>query len=156
MLVYSSYIPSNGRSWIILFCSVVNKSFFSYKDEHRIVLTGKCKKIRIKLALTPITTMGIRRVKRITVSRRFVSVKREINFVFKVPKATRLNNQMEYTAERTIPAVEKSRTVLFLEKTPRNNRSSPKKLEVPGKLIFARVNIKKKNVKIGITVTRPP
>jgi hypothetical protein len=79
-----------------------------------------------------------------------------MNRVLRVPKATRLKSHTEYTADKTIPAVENSSTVLFLENTPTNKRSSPRKFEVPGKLIFARVKEKKKKQKSGITVTSPP
>jgi len=55
-----------------------------------------------------------------------------------------------------MPAVEKKSTVLFLIKTPTKSRSSPKKLEVPGKPIFAIEKRKKAVAKRGILVTTPP
>jgi len=110
----------------------------------------------MKLAETPKITIGIRSEARIAASLLVISVKREIKRVLSVPKTTRLNNQTEYTADSTTPRVEKRRTVLFLEKTPKNNKSSPIKFDVPGKLIFARVKEKKKKENSGITVTRPP
>jgi hypothetical protein len=50
---------------------------------------------------------------RIAHSRREISEKREIYVVFSVPNTTRLYSQTEYTADKTIPAVENSSVVLF-------------------------------------------
>ena len=109
----------------------------------------------MKLAETPKITIGIRSEARIAASLLVISVKREIKRVLSVPKTTRLNNQTEYTADSTTPRVEKRRTVLFLEKTPKNNKSSPIKFDVPGKPIFANVNIKKNIANNGIVCTKP-
>jgi hypothetical protein len=52
--------------------------------------------------------------------------------------------------------VENSRTVLFFAKIPKNSNSSPRKFEVPGKLILAKVNAKNAVANSGITETSPP
>lgn len=57
--------------------------------------TGKCTKSRTKPAVRPRTIIGISSASRIRNSLRFRSVNSEIYVVFKVPKATRLNSQVE-------------------------------------------------------------
>jgi hypothetical protein len=117
--------------------------------------TGKCTKSRTKLAVKPSRSIGMSSESRIKNSRRVKSVNSEMYVVFSVPKATRLNSQVEYTAPSTIPAVENRSTVLFPAKIPKKTSSSPRKLEVPGKLMFARVKAKNMPQKSGITVTTP-
>jgi hypothetical protein len=53
-------------------------------------------------------------------------------------------------ALKTMPEPAKSTTQGLVCKMPPRIKSSPGKLEVPGKLIFARVKIKKNTEKTGI------
>jgi hypothetical protein len=74
----------------------------------------------------------------------------------RVPKQTRLNSHIEYNALKTIPRPPQKAANEFRPKTPSNITNSPIKFEVPGKLIFANVNKRKKIVNQGIKITRPP
>jgi hypothetical protein len=67
----------------------------------------------MKFALKPKIIIEIKSITRIANSRREISEKREIYVVFNVPNTTRLYNQTEYTADKTIPAVENNNVVLF-------------------------------------------
>jgi hypothetical protein len=124
--------------------------------EKRMVLTGRCKKSSIKFPLIPRTNIGTRKDVKIKNSRLLISLNLIMYVVFNVPNATLLYNHTEYTAERTIPAVENNKVVLLFVKIPIKSSSSPKKFDVPGKLIFASVNANKKNEKSGMTATSPP
>lgn len=119
-------------------------------------LTARDKKSLMKFELKPKIILVTVKIISITASRRVKSEKREIYRVFRVPKATRLYLQVEYTAERTIPEVAKIRTKLLFLKIPRNSKISPRKFDVPGKLLFARVNLNRATENRGLTVTRPP
>lgn len=118
--------------------------------------TGRHTKSMINVPLTPRTNIGRSSVLNSRTSRAFRSVNSVMYCVFSVPNTTRLYSHTEYAAERTIPAVEKSRTVLFCAKIPRKISNSPRKFEVAGKLIFASVKAKKNVAKRGITVATPP
>lgn len=130
--------------------------YLGSSEEITIAFTGRCTKSRTKLAVSPRITIGISKESRIRNSLRLRSVNSEMYVVFRVPNATRLNSQVEYTAPKTIPAVENNSTALFPAKIPRKTSSSPRKLDVPGKLMFARVNAKNILQNRGITVTTPP
>ena len=54
-----------------------------------------------------------------------------------------LYNHIEYTPPKTIPIPVKKQTVLLTLKIPNNIKNSPTKLLVEGKLIFAKIKIKK-------------
>jgi len=76
--------------------------------------------------------------------------------VLSVPKQMRLNSQIEYSALNTIPVPPQKATNELRLKTPSNMTNSPIKFDVPGKLILANVNNKKKMVNHGIKITSPP
>lgn len=109
-----------------------------------------------KVAYRPRASIETSRGRKVNVSRALRSVNSRMYCVFSEPNATRLYSQTEYAAERTIPAVEKIKIVLFWPKIPTKMRSSPRKFDVAGKLIFARVNAKKNAANSGITAATPP
>ena len=73
----------------------------------------------------------------------------------RVPKQMRLNSQIEYSALNTIPNPPQNAVNELRPKTPKSITNSPIKFDVPGKLIFANVNKKKKIVNHGIKTTNP-
>jgi hypothetical protein len=72
------------------------------------------------------------------------------------PKITRLYNQREYTAEKTILVAKMTETLELKEKKEINTKISPTKPLVPGNPILLKIKIKKIIEKIGITLTNPP
>ena len=68
----------------------------------------------------------------------------------------RLNNQIEYIALHTIPVAAKNVTHGCVLNNPIKIKNSPIKFDVPGKLIFANVNKKKKERKKRHYLSRPP
>lgn len=66
------------------------------------------------------------------------------------PKQIRLNSQIEYPAEKTIPELISKPTTGLRIKVPFNAKNSPIQLAVAGVPMFATVNAKKSAANIGM------
>src|SRR5690242_11016122 len=66
------------------------------------------------------------------------------------PKQIRLNSQIEYPAEKTIPELISKPTTGLRINVPFNAKNSPIQLAVAGVPMFATVNAKKNAAKIGM------
>jgi hypothetical protein len=106
--------------------------------------------------LTPIK--NIAQVNVIKINNSFLVASEKINHKLKliVPKNNRVYNQKEYTALRIIPKPANNATNGFFTKIPTKIKNSPIKFEVVGNPILPIRKRKKKTLKSGITVTRPP
>ena len=71
------------------------------------------------------------------------------------PKQIRLNNQIEYPAENTIPVLISNPTTGLRIKVPFNAKNSPIQLAVIGVPMLATVKIKKNAAKSGMYVVIP-
>ena len=115
-----------------------------------------CEKGTTVFGLNPTMKIKIKRGKRIKNSLKFKSENFIVWEIFKFPNKILLQSHKEYAPQNITPKQEITLAVPLNLKTPNKRSSSPIKLLVPGKAIFAIVKIKKKEEYKGIKWTIPP
>ncbi len=114
----------------------------------------------MKRDVIPVTHVSKNNTNKIKTSEEVVEKYQKVRIVWtselKIPKNILLKTQIEYIALKIIPKDIKNNIIVLFSKIDTITINSPIKFEVPGKAVFAIEKVKKKKVKIGSIVTKPP